>query len=112
MAEKMDIVNERITIAQHEMEKRAKRLLAIKSRANGKKMAPGFQEGINLLAEMIANQSELYDKLVFEAPKTALEQQKNMMLLTGDMSQTVQQGIKPATDAIDSMLDAIEQMAR
>ncbi len=112
MAEKMDIVNERISAAQKELEKRARRLQTIAARGRAKKVSDGFKEGIDLVAEMIENQSKLYDTLVFDTPKTALEQQRNMMLLTGSMSQSVQQGIKSTTDAIDSMLDAIEQMVR
>ena len=114
MAEqKLDIVNKRVNIAQMEFQKRADRLEKIvKSAATHKKISQGFKTGTDLVANMIAEHSKLYDVLVFDTPQTALEQHRNLMLTTGTMNQTVQQGIKPATDAIDMMLDTLEQMSR
>jgi hypothetical protein len=112
MAEKTDYVNERVNIAQQEILKRAKRLERIARSTQGKKHVAGLREGIELVREMIENQSKLYDVVVFDTPKTNLEQHRNLMLMTGGMDQSVQEGIKAATGAIDSMLDAIEQMAR
>ena len=112
MAEKTDYVNERVNIAQQEILKRAKRLERIARSTQGKKPVAGLREGIELVREMIENQSKLYDVVVFDTPKTNLEQHRNLMLMTGGMDQSVQEGIKAATGAIDSMLDAIEQMAR
>ncbi len=107
-----DIVNERVNAAQAELQKRATRLQRIVKNAQGKKNVAGFQEGVKLVSQMIEGQSKLYDVVVFDAPKTALEQQRNLMLATGGMNQTVPEGIKAATDAIDSMLNTLEQMSR
>ena len=109
---KQDLVNERVNIAQHELAKRAKRLDSIIANARGKRVAVGFERGTQLVRELIDKQSELYDAIVFEAPKTALEQNRNLMLMTGTMNQSVQEGIKTATDAIDAMLHTLEQMCR
>lgn len=94
------------------MAKRAKRLERIVKSAGNKKSAGGFIEGAKLVASMIEKQSKLYDTLVFDAPKTALEQQRVLMLTTGTMNQSVTDGIKSATNAIDAMLDTLEQMSR
>lgn len=110
--EKKDIVNERVNIAQQEIAKRAERLEQIVAKSRGKHVAVGFKRGLELTREMIDKQSKLYDAVVFEAPKTALEQQRNLMLMTGTMNQPVQEGIKAATDAIDAMLNTLEQMSR
>lgn len=107
-----DIVNQRVDIAQKEMKKRAARLERIVKSAGVKKNSAGFAEGLRLVSDMIRGQSELYDAVVFDAPKTALEQQRNLMLITGAANQSVQEGIKPATDAIDAMLNMLEQMTR
>ena len=109
---KQDLVNERVNIAQQELAKRAKRLDSIIANARGKRVAVGFERGTQLVRELIDKQSELYDAIVFEAPKTALEQNRNLMLMTGTMNQSVQEGIKTATDAIDAMLHTLEQMSR
>ena len=108
-----DIVNDRVNTAQLELQKRSKRLEKIvKSAAARKKISAGFKTGTDLVANMIVEQSKLYDVLVFDTPKTELEQHRNLMLITGTMNQSVQEGIKTATDAIDSMLDTLEQMSR
>ena len=112
MMAKQDLVNERVNIAQQELAKRAKRLDSIIANARGKRVAVGFERGTQLVRELIDKQSELYDAIVFEAPKTALEQNRNLMLMTGTMNQSVQEGIKTATDAIDAMLHTLEQMSR
>lgn len=104
-----DIVNDRVNIAQAELQKRAKRLEKIVARP-GKKSAE-FQEGVKLLNEMIHSQSKLLDIAVFDAPKTALEQNRNLMLLTGGMNENPIKGIKYATDAMDSMLDILDDMS-
>ena len=105
-----DIVNDRVNEAQAEMLKRAKKLEKLLATARGKKVSAGFLEGANLVKDMIETQTRMYDAVVFEAPKTALEQNRNLMLMTGNMNQSVKEGIKPVTDALDSMLAALEQM--
>ena len=107
-----DIVNDRINTAQMELGKRAKRLERIVAAAGPKKKNEGFKRGVELVSGMISGQAELLDALVFEAPKTQLEQHRNLMLMTGSMKQSVQEGIKTTTDAIDSMLNTLEQMTR
>ena len=107
-----DIVNKRVNIAQNELNKRAEKLNRIVARTKGKKENPAFVQGVKLVSDMIAGQSKLLDTVVFEAPTTALEQHRNLMLMTGTMNQTVQEGIKSSTDAIDRMLETLEQMSR
>lgn len=108
----VDIVNERVNAAQAELQKRATKLQNIVKKAQGKPKAVGFEQGVKLVSEMIEKQSKLLDVVVFDAPKTALEQQRNLMLATGNMNQTVKEGIKSATDAIDAMLHTLEVMSR
>ena len=107
-----DIVNERVDEAQRELMLRAKKLEALVKGAKGKKLSPGFKEGVSLTIKMIEGQAELYDKLIFDAPKTALEQRRNLMLLTGSMNQSVKEGIKTTTEAIDSMIASLQAMVR
>ena len=107
-----DIVNQRVNIAQQELLKRANRLKRIVASTKGKATSAGFSEGVRLVSDMIDGQSKLLDTVVFDAPKTALEQERNLMLMTGGMNQTVQEGIKASTDAIDAMLHTLEQMSR
>lgn len=107
-----DIVNERVNVAQQELLKRANRLKRIVAASKGKKNSAGFDKGVKLVSQMIDGQSKLIDTIVFDAPKTALEQDRNLMLMTGTMNQSVKEGIKAATDAIDSMLHALEEMNR
>ena len=107
-----DIVNERVDEAQRELMLRAKKLEALVKGAKGKQVSAGFKEGVNLAMKMIEGQAELYDKLIFDAPKTALEQQRNLMLLTGSMDQSVKDGIKTTTEAIDSMIDSLKARIR
>ena len=57
-------------------------------------------------------QSEIIDKAVFETPKTRLEQMRNLQLTTGGMGQTPTEFLKKTTDAMDSMLSALEGMVR
>ena len=109
---KQDLVNERVNTAQQELAKRAQRLDRLVASRRGKMNAVGFDRGVELVREMIENQSKLYDVVVFDMPKTALEQHRNLMLATGTMNQSVQEGIKTATDAIDAMLHTLEQMSR
>lgn len=107
-----DIVNERVNIAQQELQKRANKLQRIVAASKGKKNSAGFDQGVKLVSQMIESQSKLIDAVVFDAPKTALEQDRNLMLVTGTMNQSVKEGIKAATDAIDSMLHTLEEMSR
>ncbi len=107
-----DIVNQRVNEAQKELQLRAQKLERLVKNAKGKKISPAFQEGVRLLTDMIENQSKLYDEMIFSAPKTALEQNRNLMLLTGNMNQTVKEGIKTTTDAIDAMIHSLESMVR
>lgn len=107
-----DIVNQRVDEAQRELQLRAQRLERLVKRAKSKNMSPAFQEGVHLVSDMIENQSKLYDEMIFSVPKTALEQQRNLMLFTGKMNQTVKEGIKTTTDAIDTMIQSLESMVR
>ena len=109
---KDDIVSGRVTTAQEELQKRAKRLNQLLKQTQGKRTSAGFNEGVDLVRQMIDGHTKLIDTMVFDSPKTGLEQQRNLMLATGNMSQTVQEGIKSTTDAIDSMLNTLEQMTR
>ncbi len=105
-----DMVNQRFFAAQEELKKRAARLERIVQKAKGKPKNEGIAQGIKLVGEMISGQSQLLDTMVFETPKTALEQQRNLALATGNANQTVQEGMRSTTDAIDGMLEMIEQM--
>ncbi len=107
-----DIVNDRVNTAQAELAKRASALKRIVAKSKTKKLAPGFNEGVKIVSQMIEGQSKLLDAVVFDTPSTALEQQRNLMLMTGTMNQSVQEGIKYATDAIDSMLRTLDEMTR
>lgn len=107
-----DEVNTRVNEAQAELQKRAEKLERIVARSKGKMANAAFAEGVKLVTQMIEGHSKLIDRMVFDEPETILEQQRNLMLVTGTMAQSVQEGIKPATDAIDAMLDALEQMSR
>ena len=110
MAEqKTDIINQRVDAAQAELQKRAARLTSLVNRAKGKNI-PGFKEGVDHTRDMIEGQSKLCDTLVFDAPRTRLEQMRNLQLMTGNMNERVQQGIKATTDAIDGMLDTLTTM--
>ncbi len=107
-----DIVNERVNAAQAELQKRKKKLDRIVANAKASKKSAAFTQGVALVTQMIEGQSKLLDTIVFDAPKTALEQHRNLILTTGTMNQTVQEGIKSTTDAIDSMLHTLEEMTR
>ena len=69
-------------------------------------------ETIKRISNAVEKNSIDFELGYVDSPKTALEQQRNLMLATGNMSQTVQEGIKSTTDAIDSMLNTLEQMTR
>lgn len=105
-----DMVNSRVDAAQAEIAKRAARLRDIVSRP-GKK-SPAFEEGAKLLADMIEQESKMLDVMVFDAPKTAIEQQRNLMLMTGKMNQTPVEGIVATTGAMDGMLDILDAMSK
>lgn len=105
-----DIINDRVNQAMDELKKRAERLERLKARAKDKKVTMGFAEGIRLVGQMIEGYAELIDNVVFEAPKTKLEQMRNLELTTGNMGQTVPEGISSTTGAIDAMLESLEQM--
>ncbi|MBR4891898.1 MAG: hypothetical protein IKZ34_01815 [Alphaproteobacteria bacterium] len=107
-----DYVNKRVNDAQEELKKRSEKLEKIVKKAGNARKNQGFAEGVEIVSNLIRGQSELYDAMVFKAPKTALEQHRNLMLCTGSMNQTVKDGIKPTTDAIDAMLSALEEMTR
>ena len=107
-----DIVNDRVNTAQAELAKRANELKRIVAKSKTKKLGAGFNQGVEIVSQMIEGQSKLLDTLVFDMPRTALEQQRNLMLMTGTMNQSVQTGIKSATDAIDSMLRTLDEMTR
>lgn len=108
----VDIVNQRVNTAQQELEKRAEKLKSLVSKTRGKPQSEAFKEGIKLLEKLIFTQSRIIDNLVFEVPETRLEQHRNLILTTGAMNQTVEEGIKSSTEAIDAMLKALEQLSR
>lgn len=108
----VDIVNNRVNEAQAELQKRAVRLEKLVKQTKGKKTSASFQEGVKLLSEMIEGQSKLIDTIVFDAPKSRLEQMRNLQLTTGAMNVSPTQHIKPATDAMDMMLSTLEDMVR
>lgn len=107
-----DVINERVDSAMAEIEARAQKLKKIKEMARAKNMLkdPGISDGIAIVDDMISGQQKLIDQAVFEAPKTRLEQLRNLSLMTGNPSQSVKTGIKKFTDAIDEMLGMLETM--
>ena len=107
-----DIVNDRVNEAQSLLKQRADRLEKLVKSTKGKKMSEGFNEGVELLTKMISSQSDLIDKLVFEAPKTAIEQMRNLQLTTGGMNETPTKFLSNLTGAIDGMFAQLEKMAR
>jgi len=107
-----NIVNDRINAAQAELAKRAQELKRIVAKSKTKKLDPEFNEGVNLVSQMIEEHSKLLDSGVLDTPATAQEQERNLMLMTGTMNQSAQEGIKYATDAIDSMLRTLDEMTR
>ena len=108
----VDIVNDRVNEAQSVLKQRAERLERLVKSTKNRKMSAAFNEGINILQEMISGQSELIDKLVFEAPKTAIEQMRNLQLTTGGMNETPTEFLSNLTGAIDGMFAQLEEMAR
>lgn len=107
-----DLINDRVNEAQALLAVRAKRLEKLLKSTQGKKQSDGFKEGTRLLSEMINGQSKIIDGMVFDEPKSHLEQMRNLQLTTGGMNQTPAQFLKPTTDAMDMMLDQLESMAR
>ena len=108
----VDIVNKRVNTAQKALAERADKLKELVLKTRGKPQSECFKEGVELLERLISAQSQLIDNLVFEVPQTRLEQHRNLMLTTGAMNQTVEEGIKSSTDAIDAMLESLEHMTR
>ena len=106
------LVNKRVNEAQALLTARAKRLEKLLKSTDVKKQSDGFKEGTRLLSEMIKGQSEIIDNMVFVEPQTRLEQMRNLQLTTGGMNETPTQFLKPATDAMDMMLDQLEKMVR
>ena len=100
-----DIINERANEAQAQLKKRAERLEKLVKKHQNK--SPAFQEGARIAAEMIKGQSELVDKLVFDAPRTRIEQMRNLQLVTGGMNEPA---LKTALDAIDGILTSLEEI--
>lgn len=107
-----DIVNDRVNTAQAELAKRANELKRIVAKSKTKKLGPGFNQGVETVSQLIEGQSKLLKTLVNDMPRTDLEQLRNLMLMTGTMNQSVQEGIKSTTDAIDSMLRTLDEMIR
>ncbi len=107
-----DIAENRVNTAQAELAKRAKELKRIIAQSKTKKLGPEFDEGVKHVTQLIEGQSKLLEDAVFEEPKTSLAQMRNLMLLTGTMNQSVQEGIKPTTDAIDAILQTLDEMTR
>ena len=107
-----DVFNDRVNEAQAQLQLRAKRLEQLLRQTKGKNVSADFKKGTELLAEMIDGQTKLIDTLVFEMPKSRIEQMRNLQLATGRMNQSPTEFIKTATDAIDAMLQQLEKMAR
>ena len=109
-----DVINERVDSAMAEIEVRAQKLKKIKEMARAKNMLkdPGISDGIAIADKMISGQQKLIDQVVFEAPKTRLEQLRNLSLMTGNPNQSVKTGIKKFKDAIDEMLGMLETMVK
>ena len=109
----VDIVNKRYAEAQALVQARAKKLEELIKRTNGKNFPKraAFDEGVKHLANMIQGESKILDVVIFEEPKTMVEQMRNLDLTTGNPNQTVAEGMKSATDAMDCMLKALTKMA-
>ena len=107
-----DIFNKRVNEAQALLALRAKRLEKLLKSSQGKQQSEGFKEGTRILSELIKGQSEIIEGMVFDKPKTHLEQMRNLQLTTGAMNQTPTEFLKPTTDAMDMMLDQLEKMVR
>ena len=107
-----NIINHRVNEAQALLARRASRLEKLVKSTEGRKQSDGFKEGTRLLKEMIEGQSRIIDGMVFDEPQTRLEQMRNLQLTTGGMNETPAQFLKPATDAMDMMLDQLEKMVR
>ena len=108
-----DIVNERYAKAQALVQARADKLEELIKRTKGKNFPKraAFDEGVKHLANLIKGESEILDTVIFDTPKTMVEQMRNLHLTTGNANQTVAEGMKSATDAMDCMLKALTQMA-
>lgn len=108
-----DIVNERYAEAQALIEVRAKKLKELVEKTKGKNFPKrvAFDAGVKHLTDLIQGESEILDMVIFEAPKTSIEQMRNLHLTTGNANQTVKEGMKSATDAMDCMLKALTEMA-
>lgn len=109
-----DIVNERYQEAQALIKARAQRFKDLVEQTKGKNFPrrAEFDQGMQLLEQLIQNESQLLDKAIFEMPKITVEQMRNLHLTTGYANQTVPEGMSSATNAIDSMLKALEEMAK
>lgn len=107
-----DVVNDRVNEAQAILKERAERLNRLVNKTKGKKLSAQFAEGVRLVSDLIKGESEIIDALVFDAPETYLEQMRNLQLATGGPSEKPAEHLKNATDAIDTMLETLEGMAR
>ena len=107
-----DLVNDRVNAAQALLQQRANRLRQLVEKSKNKKTSAEFQNGVEILANMIKGQSEIIDGMVFREPNTGLEQMRNLQLTTGGMNQTPAQFLEPLTTAMDAMLDQLESMVR
>ena len=107
-----DFINERVDEAQALLKIRAKRLETLLKSVHGKPVSKEFKEGAELLTNMIQGQSEIIDKVVFQTPKTRLEQMRNLQLATGNMNETPAEHLRATTDTMDTMLSTLEAMVR
>lgn len=105
-----DVVVQRVAGAQALLLERAERLKRLLKRAENRKVPEKFVEGAELVQQLIEGESELINNMTIDAPRTRLEQIRNLHLATGDASQSVEEGMKTTTTAIDSMLDLLEDM--
>ena len=107
-----DIVNERVNEAEKVLLQRAKKLESLVNKAKGKKVAEGFKEGVNIVSDMINGHVKMIETMVFDEPKTALEQTRNLALVTGGMNKSPAEHLKSITDPVDTMLATLEGMIR
>ncbi|MBP5707588.1 MAG: hypothetical protein J6W79_01165 [Alphaproteobacteria bacterium] len=107
-----DIVNDRVNEAQALLKKRADKLESLIKKTKGKKVPKQFSEGMKLVADLISNEAQLIDKMVFDVPTNALEQMRNLQLVTGGMNETPTEHLKSMTGTIDGMLEILEDMTR
>lgn len=107
-----DFVVERVAEAKALLLARAERLKKLLDNSRNTVVSEEFVKGAEIVQQLIENETELLDQMVFKEPTNNLELLSNLRLATGDMNQTVAEGMKKTTDAIDGMLDALESLGK